>query len=129
MRTAAGIVPDCVPAILGEDREAGAFAMAWLPPEQYPVWKTLLADGAERPRWPGQVGRRLGRLHAATADRPDIAARFPTDALFHAIRLDPYLVTTAHAHPDLGAQLQALVATTARTSACSCTATSAPRTS
>ena len=38
------------------------------------------------------VGDVLGRIHAATADRPDIAARFPTDALFHAIRLDPYLV-------------------------------------
>jgi len=115
MRTAAAIVPDCVPAILGEDREAGAFAMAWLPPERYPVWKTLLADGRGTSAMAGQVGATLGRLHAATADRPDIAARFPTDALFHAIRLDPYLVTTARAHPDLGAQLQALVATTART--------------
>ena len=115
MRTAAAIVPDAVPAILGEDREGGAFAMAWLPPERYPVWKALLADGRGTVAMAGQVGSVLGRIHAATADRPDIAARFPTDALFHAIRLDPYLVTTARAHPDLGAQLLALVDTTART--------------
>jgi len=115
MRTAAGIVPDAVPAILGEDRAGGAFAMAWLPPERYPVWKTLLADGRGTRAMAEQVGATLGRIHGATADRPDVAARFPTDALFHAIRLDPYLVTTAHAHPDLGARLQALVDTTART--------------
>ena len=115
MRTAAAIVPDAVPAILGEDRAGGAFAMAWLPPERYPVWKTLLADGRGTLAMAGQVGATLGRIHAATADRPEIAARFPTDALFHAIRLDPYLVTAARAHPDLGAQLHALVDTTART--------------
>ena len=45
MRVAAGIVPGAVPAILGEDREGGCFAMAWLPPESHPVWKTLLRDG------------------------------------------------------------------------------------
>ena len=33
-RVAAGIVPSAVPAILGDDPEAGAFAMAWLPPER-----------------------------------------------------------------------------------------------
>jgi 5-methylthioribose kinase len=115
MRTAAAIVPDAVPAILGEDRAGGAFAMAWLPPERYPVWKTLLADGRGTLEMAEQVGATLGRIHAATADRPEIAAHFPTDALFHAIRLDPYLVTAARAHPDLGARLLALVDTTART--------------
>jgi aminoglycoside phosphotransferase (APT) family kinase protein len=61
------------------------------------------------------VGSILGRIHAATADRPDIAERFGTDALFHALRLDPYLMTTAKAHPDLARRLHALVATTATT--------------
>ncbi len=57
----------------------------------------------------------LGRIHAATADRPDIAARFQTDELFHALRLEPYLVATAHAHSDLARKLDALVATTRTT--------------
>jgi len=115
MRIAAEIVPGAVPAILGEDRAGGAFAMAWLPPEQYPAWKTLLSEGHGTLAMAAQVGATLGRIHAATADRPEIAARFPTDALFHAIRLDPYLVTAARAHPDLGTPLQALVDATART--------------
>ncbi|MEO8755485.1 MAG: aminoglycoside phosphotransferase family protein [Casimicrobiaceae bacterium] len=115
MRVAAAIVPAAVPEILGEDLEAGAFAMAFLPPDRYPVWKTLLARGDGTVAMAAHIGDTLGRIHAATADRPEIAARFPTDALFHAIRLEPYLVTAARAHPDLAERLLALVATTAAT--------------
>ncbi|MBK9116021.1 MAG: aminoglycoside phosphotransferase family protein [Betaproteobacteria bacterium] len=115
MRVAGAVVPSAVPEILGEDREAGAFAMAWLPPDLYPVWKALLAQGEGTVGMAARVGDTLGRIHAATADRPDVAARFATDALFHAIRLDPYLVTAAAAHPDLADRLHALVATTAGT--------------
>jgi len=115
LRVAGGIVPGAVPEVLGEDRAAGAFAMTWLPPSDYPVWKKMLVDGEADTRTAASVGDVLGRIHAATADRPDIAARFPTDALFHAIRLDPYLVTAAKAHPDLSGPLLALVATTGST--------------
>ena len=115
MRVAGGIVPGAVPEILGEDRESGTFAMGWLPPDEYPVWKKMLVEGESDTRTAAAVGDVLGRIHSATADKPDIAARFPTDALFQAIRLDPYLVTTAKAHPDLSRQLLALIATTGST--------------
>ena len=115
MRVAGGIVPGAVPAILGEDRDAGAFAMAWLPPDEFPVWKGLLAEGTADAGVAAAVGNILGRIHAGTADRPDLAARFRTDVVFHAIRLDPYLMTTAKAHPDLAPRMHALVATTANT--------------
>ncbi len=112
MRTAGAIVPHAVPAVLGEDAEAGAFAMAWLPPERYPVWKALLRDGAADAATAAAVGDALGRIHAATADRADVAARFPTDDIFHAIRLEPYLAATGRAHPDLAGILAGLVAAT-----------------
>jgi aminoglycoside phosphotransferase (APT) family kinase protein len=115
LETAAGILPGSVPRVLGVDTEGGAFAMAWLDPVHHPVWKAELRDGRIDPGYAAAVGERLGRLHAATAGRDDIAARFPTDALFHAIRLEPYLEATARAHPDLAARLHALVATTAGT--------------
>ncbi len=115
MRVAAAVVPAAVPAVLGEDRELGAFAMSWLDPTRYPVWKMQLASGTAAPATAADVGDTLGRIHAATADRPDLAARFATDDLFHAIRLDPYLLTTATVHPDLAARLSSLVATTAAT--------------
>ena len=44
-----------------------------------------------------------------------MAARFPTDAIFHAIRLEPYLVAAARAHPNLAPRLEDLVETTAST--------------
>ena len=77
MRVAAGIVPRAVPAILGEDR-AKAAASRWpgSPPESHPVWKTLLRDGDVATAFAAQVGDTLGRIHAATADRADVAARF-----------------------------------------------------
>jgi aminoglycoside phosphotransferase (APT) family kinase protein len=115
LRVAAGVVPSAVPKLLGEDPDSGSFAMAWLPPESYPVWKLLLMEGRAGAATARDVGDVFGRLHAATADRADIAERFATDALFHAIRLDPYLVTAASAHPDLADRLHALVRVTAQT--------------
>jgi aminoglycoside phosphotransferase (APT) family kinase protein len=115
LREAGRMVPGAVPALLGEDPDAGAFAMEWLPPDRYPVWKSLLRDGTIELSTATAIGDVLGRIHAGTADRPDIAATFPTDAIFHAIRLEPYLVATGRAHPDLAPRLQALVERTATT--------------
>ncbi len=112
MRVAGAIVPAAVPEILGEDRETGCFAMAFLPPDDYPVWKSLLAEGAIDAAVAHAVGDVLGRIHAATADRPELAGRFRTDGIFDAIRLEPYLLATARAHPDLAPRLAALVETT-----------------
>jgi aminoglycoside phosphotransferase (APT) family kinase protein len=115
MRIAGGIVPAAVPRILGEDREMGCFAMAFLPPDRYPVWKAQLLAGTIDCATATAVGDALGRIHAATADRRDIAARFPTDDIFDAIRLEPYLAATGRAHPDLAPRLDALVETTRTT--------------
>jgi aminoglycoside phosphotransferase (APT) family kinase protein len=115
LRIAHAIVPDAVPAVLGEDVERHVFAMTWLPPERYPVWKSLLRDGIVGAITARAVGEALGRIHAATADRPDVAARFGTDDVFEAIRIEPYLLATARAHPDLAQPLTRLAATTRMT--------------
>ena len=47
--------------------------------------------------------------------RPELASDFPTDSLFHAIRLEPYLLATAHKHPDLASVLADLAERTAAT--------------
>ena len=115
MRVAGGIVPEAVPTILGEDRATGCFAMAFLAPDAHPVWKDLLQAGNIDTATAAATGDVLGRIHAATADRPDIAARFPTDDIFRALRLEPYLVATARVHPDLAARFDRLVETTRTT--------------
>jgi aminoglycoside phosphotransferase (APT) family kinase protein len=113
LRVAGEIVPEAAPRLLAEDEAAGLFAMEWLPPEAFPVWKAELRDGRVDLPFAQEVGRRLARIHAATANRADLAARFANDAIFHPIRLEPYLLATAARHPRCAAPLARLAATTA----------------
>jgi aminoglycoside phosphotransferase (APT) family kinase protein len=115
MAFAAKVVPQAVPALLGRDPEAGAFAMAYLEPADYPVWKGQLLAGVVEPATAEQVGRTLVALHAASARTRGLAERFAHQDNFFQLRLDPYFVSAARAHPALAATLHRLVDDTART--------------
>lgn len=108
MREAARVVPEAVPRVLAHDVGIGAFAMSYLDPHDHPVWKQELLAGRADPAFAGQMGRTLGAIHAATAKSADLAARFANDAVFHAIRLEPYLEATGRVHDDLAPTLMAL---------------------
>jgi aminoglycoside phosphotransferase (APT) family kinase protein len=108
LTTAAQIVPEAVPRVLFHDPAAGAFVMEYLDPSVCPVWKAELRDGRVDPAFASAVGHRLAAIHNATAGEPAVAGRFADDALFHAIRLEPYFEATAARHPDLGDALFAL---------------------
>jgi 5-methylthioribose kinase len=97
-----------VPKILGEDAPQHTFAMEYLPPDEYPLWKSQLSAGMADSNFAAQVGSALARIHAATASRPDIASQFSNDAQFSALRLEPYLLHTAKKHPDLAPRFRAL---------------------
>ena len=112
---AGAAVSDAVPKILAHDPDAGLFAMEWLDPDRYRLWKADLAAGVADPAVAWAVGDRLGRIHSATAAAPDLAERFATDEIFHAIRLEPYLDAAARAHLGVAAELRALIARTAST--------------
>ena len=114
-RTVATFMPEAAPAVLAEDASGGMFAMAYLPPQSFEVWKTQLQHGHVDPATAAEVGRRLSRIHGRLAGSPDIAAKFATDAVFRAIRLEPYLLATARVHPDRAAALENLAEVTART--------------
>ena len=113
MRTVAGILPDAVPRLIAEDRECGLFVMEYLDPGTHPVWKAELRDGVVSADTAALVGAALGAIHAATAGSGRIARRFANDGIFHAIRIEPYLLRTAEAHPDLGDALAGLAEATA----------------
>jgi aminoglycoside phosphotransferase (APT) family kinase protein len=115
MRFASRHEPDSVPEPLAHDAEAGLFAMAFLPPEQYPVWKAQLFAGQVEATTAEAVGQLLGTLHAASAGAATLAEEFATDDNFHALRIEPYLLATAAAHPELSDILQGLAARTADT--------------
>jgi fructosamine-3-kinase len=107
--TAAAIIPDNVPKLLAHDAQAGLFAMEYLPPERFPVWKLQLRDGKAEPDFARLVGRRLGRVHAGTAGHASSVGEFNPDATFAALRLEPYFAFTAERHPDLAPRLRALI--------------------
>jgi aminoglycoside phosphotransferase (APT) family kinase protein len=115
LRVAGRIRPHFVPRLLGYDEVSGTLAMEWLPPDRYPVWKPLLRDGHADPAFAATLAGSLVAIHAATAGDVEIAARFDTGPLFHALRLEPYLVATALRHPSLTQTLLELVDTTAST--------------
>jgi fructosamine-3-kinase len=117
MRHASAVVPAAVPALLGQDQVAGVLVMAYLPESRYPVWKQQLRAGHVELQVARIVGERLARIHAGTAGDRAIAGAFATDSIFYDIRLEPYLVATARAHPDRADALHALVETTAATRA------------
>jgi aminoglycoside phosphotransferase (APT) family kinase protein len=113
-RTVGAFMPEAVPEILAEDAKAGVFAMQYLPGDMYANWKAQLRDGIVSTDVAGEVGRRLVRIHSVTSRMPGLPQRFASDAIFHAIRLEPYLLATAEAHPDLAGELRALAGVTAR---------------
>ena len=108
MRLAAGIDPKWTPRILGEDSARHLFVMEFLPPETYPVWKSLLTAGKADAGFAARVGEVVARIHAATAAREDIARAFANQAQFHALRIDAYLLHTAAKHPDVAEKIRAL---------------------
>jgi aminoglycoside phosphotransferase (APT) family kinase protein len=99
--------------MLGRDEASGMFFMSYLDADTHPVWKAQLLQGHISPGFAKQVGQTLGHMHAATAHNAKLAQRFQSDAEFHALRLDPYLLATAQRHPALAPRLHALYQQTA----------------
>lgn len=108
MKLVAGIDPNWVPAILGEDRPRHVFAMEFFPPATHPVWKDELAAGRADPAFAAQVGSALARIHGETAGRDDIARSFANGVQFHALRVDAYLLHTAAKHADVAGTIRTM---------------------
>lgn len=112
-RIAGAAAPQAVPRVLAHDDSA--FVMEYFDPARHPVWKDLLREGRADAAFAARVGGTLAAIHNATTGA---GAFFPTDEIFYAIRLEPYLVATGNRHPDLKERLDALVETTANTKVC-----------
>ncbi|MDR3701206.1 MAG: phosphotransferase [Candidatus Sulfopaludibacter sp.] len=109
------ILPGSASRLLARDDDAGLFAMEYLDPAMFPVWKEQLRDGYVDPNFAAAVGRSLAFIHSQTAGDRAVAEVFATDAVFHAIRLEPYFETTARRHPAIASPLLALSASTLAT--------------
>lgn len=115
MQTVARIAPKAVPPLLAHDQKANLFVMAYLRPDKFHNWKSVLASGDADAETARSVGRIMGQIHAATARDMAVAQRFASDDIFRCIRLEPYLGAAARAHPDLAYALDMLTEITADT--------------
>ena len=115
LRAVVQVLPEAVPQLFAADEDRGIFAIAYLDPQKYVLWKQQLLTGYVQPGTAAEVGRRLAIIHQATASDPAMPGLFPSDSIFHEIRLAPYLEAAASRHPDLSQALRQLVAVTAGT--------------
>lgn len=97
-----------VPQVLWEDRANVFYAMT-AAPEGHRTWKELLLAGETSEPIATACGRMLGKLHAGSWNRPDIAAKLDGRAYFEKLRLDPYYRHVARVHPDLAPDIQRLI--------------------
>lgn len=112
LQFAARHVPQAVPRPLAHDARAGLFAMEFLDPARHPVWKAQLLAGHVDVNVATAVARIIAAVHNASAGDAVVAREFATRDNFFALRLEPYLVATGRAHPDLAPQLNALAENT-----------------
>lgn len=101
-------VPGSAPRVLGHDKTNMLFAMEFLDPKNFKLWKDELMAGRSDVRQAKLAGERLGKIHAHAAHSEAIKAEFPRTDIFKAIRLEPYLEATAAKHPELKTQLMEL---------------------
>lgn len=113
---AAELTPGFAPRALGRDPESGWLLLDYLDPADHVLWKSELLAGRVDLAVAQGVGTRLGALHAASArDSSALSGRFATDALFDALRLDPYLRSLLGVHPQVAPRVAATIERTAST--------------
>lgn len=105
LRRARGVDARIAPEVLAE-LPGHAFAMRFLP--GCPVWKDELMAGRVDADFAAQVGKGIAGVHAATACSDKDRADFPNDAMFRALRVDPFLLYVAQHDAELSPALTAL---------------------
>ncbi len=98
--------PDLVPEVLGDFPALNLFALRFLP--GCPVWKDELMAGRVDPAFAAQVGDAIALVHSASTRSPGLREQFPDDAMFRALRVDPFLLHVARQNNEVEAPLRAL---------------------
>lgn len=105
LKRARGVDPRIAPEVLAELPGYG-FAMRFL--AGAPVWKDELIAGRVDADFAAAVGARIAAVHAATANSPADRDAFPTQPMFRALRIDPFLLYVAERDAECAPVLRAL---------------------
>jgi len=110
LRVAAQVAPGIAPELHGRSEALHGFALEFIAGDDVWLWKAGLLEGRRDDGQAAQVGDLLGRVHAASAASGFDRGPFANRDDFHALRLEPYLLYTAQAHPDQAERLTRLAA-------------------
>ncbi len=105
LKRARGVDPRLAPEVLAE-LPGHAFAMRFLP--GCPVWKDELMAGRADADFAARVGQAIAAVHAATAHNDGDRVAFANDAMFRALRVDPFILYVAQQDAELAPALTAL---------------------
>jgi aminoglycoside phosphotransferase (APT) family kinase protein len=94
------MMPGTVPRPYFSNLDAGYFGMEFFG-DGFVTWKQLLLTGDCRLEHAEQAGKILGEIHHRTACNDALRKQFDTTAIFHQLRVEPYLLTTGARHPEL----------------------------
>lgn len=100
--------PGRAPTVFAMDRQDIVIIMSFLEPQDFPVWKDELLKGVISTDFAGEIGICLGQIHARSVSQKDLRAQFPPNELFFDLRIEPYLLATAEALPEVAAELKEL---------------------
>ena len=108
-RFVGGLQPGAVPGVLGYHPALGVLVTEYLPPATHTVWKEELKSGVIRTQHIRKLAALLRRIHDKSHDHAHLKAQFYKPDLIYSLRLSPYFLATAAAHPDLEPELSGLV--------------------
>lgn len=104
IRVVSKFLPQAMPRILYCNEKQNYFVMEYL--DGYQNWKSLLLSGQASPDLACEAGRIIGTLHNHTMGDRSLEKHFAASKNFHALRIEPYLLTTASKHPALREQIR-----------------------
>jgi len=93
------VVPGHVPRVIAHDAGLGVALLSWFDPSEWRNWKSALLQGQVRTDVARSVATVIGTVHARSAARPSLKARFRNADLFESLRIDPYFATAAQRCP------------------------------
>ena len=99
--------PGTVPEVLFSDRANYVFAMSHAP-RSAQVWKAQLLAGDVDLNVGELAGRVLGRMHEATARRPELVERFRDRTVFVQLRVEPFYRRVQERRPEVAAAVAPL---------------------
>ena len=108
LRTVRAWVGESVAEVIAADEAAGIALLAWYDPAEWRPWKAELMAGRVNVGCAARLGALLATVARRATEQPELAAAFANQALFDALRIDPFFRHLSGRHPAIAAVIDTL---------------------